>query len=277
MSTPYVVVGHPVAHSLSPRIHRAFAQQTGIDLTYEAVDVEPGDFESWARRSVESGAWVGANVTLPYKTRALALADHATRLARRAGAANTLKVEEGYLAATNTDGLGLIADFDRLGIALADARVLVLGAGGSARGVLGPLMDRAPEVVVANRTVSRAEQLVARFVGNATARSLDELAAIGAFDVIVNCTSMGHDSADTPVWPRSLAGPETVAYDLSYGNAARGFLRWAEATGCHRAHDGLGMLVGQAAESFAVWHGVRPKLAPVLDELSSGRCYDPPP
>ena len=254
----YGVVGHPVAHSLSPVLHARFAAAAGLDLEYRQLDAAPEEFAAAARRFAEAGGR-GLNVTLPHKAAALELAADASARARRAGAANWLAFgADGAVRADNTDGSGLLRDLEVLGLGPAGKRVLLLGAGGAARGVLGDLLDAGPaRLLLANRTASRARELAARFPG-ADACGLDELGG-ESFDLIVHATAAGRDG-DALDLPDGLPAAAAACYDLDYGDGSE-FLRWAAAAGCARAHDGLGMLVEQAAESFELWHGVRPDAA----------------
>ena len=262
----YVVVGNPISHSLSPAIHAMFARETGESVAYSALLVEPGDFAR-ALRAFFSGGGRGANVTLPFKIEASELADERSDRAALAGAANFLAVRDGRLHADNTDGAGLVADLGNAGFELRGQRVALLGAGGAARGVVGPLLDAgAAEVVVANRTRTRALELASRFaaLGRVRGAGLDEVAG-ERFDLVLNATS-GSTRGETLAIPAGLLTPATLAYDMAYGASAKGFLDAARARGA-RARDGLGMLVEQAAESFVLWRGVRPRTAPVIAEL----------
>jgi shikimate dehydrogenase len=273
-STPldrYAVLGHPVAHSQSPFIHAAFAAQTGQALTYDRVLCPLEDFAGAARAFFAGGAR-GASVTVPFKFEALRLADLATDRARLAGAANTLALTPKGLLADNTDGVGLMNDLVHgAGCTLTGARVLVVGAGGAAAGVLGPLLALGPcEVVLANRTVARAEALVMSHQALAAKQGVmlraTDLGSPGAgFGVVINASASSLAQAAVPVADDVLR-PGTLAVDLMYGPAAEPFLRWARACGA-QARDGLGMLVEQAAEAFALWRGVRPQTAPVLAAL----------
>ncbi len=264
------VFGHPVAHSLSPRIHGAFGRQVGIALEYAAIDAAPADFTA-ALDVFSAHGGIGANVTLPLKEIAFALCSSTSERARRAGAVNTLIRDGNGWRGDNTDGIGLVRDLtDRHGLDLRARRTLLLGAGGAARGVAPALLDAGiGELFVANRTPERADALVDALAapGRVHARYLDDLAALGEFDLIVNATSAARGGA-LPALPRTLVGRRTAAVELSYGEAAIPFLAWARASGCHDAIDGLGMLVEQAAESFALWHGVRPETDAVHAELS---------
>lgn len=263
----YAVIGHPIAHSLSPRIHAAFARQTGIAHDYGAIDAV--DFDAALRAFADAGG-VGANVTLPHKARAAAACATLGERARRSGVANTLTRRDGAWHGDNTDGTGLVRDLtDRHRIDLRERRTLLLGAGGGARGVAPALLEAGiGELYVVNRTPEHADALADMLAqpGRVHPRYLDDLADIGEFDFIVNATSATRDGA-LPSLPMSLAGPRTLAVDLSYGDAAVPFLSWARAAGSPQAIDGLGMLVEQAAESFQLWHGVRPDTDPVYAAL----------
>lgn len=263
----FAVFGQPIRHSLSPKIHAAFARQCGISLRYGAVEVGPTEFPAvLARFHAEGGA--GGNVTLPLKELAAQCASALSDAARRAGAVNTLIPRESGWLGDNTDGAGFLADLGRLGVRLSGQRVLILGAGGAVRGVVGPLLDAGVgALLIANRSLDRAEAMVAAF-GDRRLRSLslDELADQAAPQLLVNAISAGHLGASTD-WPPAICGSQTAAYDLTYGAAAAGFLDWARGRGATLAEDGLGMLVEQAAESFLRWHGVRPDTSAVLADL----------
>ena len=266
----YAVFGHPVAHSLSPRIHAAFAQQTGIVLEYTAIDAAPHDFVAALDRFADdSGA--GANVTLPLKEAAFAICAQTTDRARRAGAVNTLTRNDGQWHGDNTDGAGLVRDLTgRHGLDLRARRALLLGAGGAARGVAPALLDAGiSELIIVNRTAERADAL-ADALGEpdrAHSRYWRDLGDLGDFSLIVNATSASRQDQGAFTLPFHLATPRTLAVDLNYGEAAIPFLAWARAAGCHDAVDGLGMLVEQAAEAFEHWHGVRPDTDPVYAAL----------
>ena len=264
----YAVVGHPVAHSYSPFIHERFAAATGQRLVYGRIDVRPEDFARRVRAFGAEGGR-GLNVTLPHKFAALELAHRLTPRAREAGVVNTLAWQaDGSVLGDNTDGAGLVRDLTaNLGIPPEGRRVLLVGAGGAARGALPALLGAgAAAVVIANRTPARAAALAADFAagGPVEARAFDELA--GPFDLIVNASAASLADAVPPI-PRSAVGPATACYDMMYGPRATAFLRWAEAAGAGLLADGTGMLVEQAAESFALWRGVRPETGPVLAEL----------
>jgi shikimate dehydrogenase len=267
----YAVLGNPVAHSRSPAIHAAFAQQTGQALLYERVLAPLDGFESTVRAFAAAGGR-GCNVTVPFKFEAFALAARRSERAVLAGAANTLRFDAGGWLADNTDGVGLVRDIEyNAGVALLGQRVLLIGAGGAAAGVLGPLLAARPaQVVVANRTAARAQALVgshaAWAAAQGTALQASGLDAPGtAFDVVLNASASSLQGAAAPVPERVLA-PGALAVDLMYGAAADPFLAWAHAAGA-MGRDGLGMLVEQAAEAFFVWRGVRPLTAPVLQML----------
>lgn len=262
----YVVIGNPVAHSLSPAIHAAFALATGERLEYTTLLVPLGEFEAHARRFFEQGGR-GANVTLPFKVDAFLFAARASDRARLAGAANFLAAREGVIHADNTDGAGLVADLrDNLGLVLRGRRILLLGAGGAARGVVAPLLAESPaRLVVANRTRERAEEVAAHFAPLGRVEPAGLEADLGAFDLVVNATSSSTRGEALSLPPGALAAG-AFAYDMAYGPAARAFLERARGLGA-RASDGLGMLVEQAAESFAAWRGVRPATAPVIQAL----------
>lgn len=265
----YAVFGHPVAHSLSPRIHAAFARQCGIGLRYDRIDATPEEFHGRLQAFADDGG-LGANVTLPLKRLAFALCATLTERARRAGAVNTLARTAGGWHGDNTDGEGLVRDLTgRHGLDLRGRRTLMLGAGGAARGVAPALLDAGiGEMYVVNRTPQRADALADALgePGRVHVRYLDDLPALGEFDLVVNATSAARGGGMPPL-PISLVGMRTVAVDLNYGDASVPFLAWARANGARHVIDGLGMLVEQAAESFALWHGVRPLTDEVYAEL----------
>lgn len=262
----YVVIGNPVAHSLSPEIHAQFARATGEPIAYERLLAPPGEFARVAREFFAAGG-SGANVTLPFKTDAFELAAERTARAKQAGAVNTLWLRDQAIVGDNTDGAGLVRDLTgNLGLALAGRRVLLLGAGGAARGVLAPLLALEPAtLVVANRTRERAQELARHFAaaGPVLGVGLDELD--GSFDLVVNATSSS-TRGEALALPEGIFAPGASAYDMAYGPAARAFLDSARAAGA-QASDGLGMLVEQAAESFWLWRGKRPATAGVIAAL----------
>lgn len=260
----YAVIGNPIAHSRSPEIHAMFAAQTGQVLTYERLLAPLEGFADTVRAFRATGG-AGCNVTVPFKLEAAALADHLTPRARLAGAVNTLTLNADRILGDNTDGAGLVHDLtSRIGMDLRGARVLILGAGGAVRGVIGPLLDAGVAMLrVANRTAARAEalqQAVSAALPPAWAQRLQVgglTLAQGGADIVINGTSAGLDDA-APEVPSGVLGGATLALDMVYGAQPTAFMRLAQAQGCPRVEDGLGMLVGQAAESFASWRGVRP-------------------
>lgn len=263
----YAVFGNPVSHSLSPRIHSLFAKQTGEALEYTTLLAPRDDFAGAARRFFEEGGR-GANVTLPFKIDALEFASKASDRARLAGAANFLSMRSGSIEADNTDGAALVVDLTHnLKVGIRGSRILIIGAGGAARGVIAPLLALRPaRVVITNRTPGRARELASHFstLGAIEAATLDAIPD-GGFDIVLNATSMSVQG-DVLRLPQPVMAASGLAYDMGYGEAARVFLDLARAGGM-RASDGLGMLVEQAAESFELWRGVRPDTAPVLAQL----------
>lgn len=265
----FAVFGSPIAHSRSPLIHRRFGEASGIALSYSAVECRSGELDAALAAFVRSGGR-GANITLPHKVDALAACAAVSDRARRAGVVNTLRRDGDAWFGDTTDGSGLINDIaERHRIDLRARRVLMLGAGGAAQGVLPAIFDSGVDsVVICNRTPDRADRL-ADMMGEPTrVRTVywNDLRDAGMFDLIINATSAGHGQGMMDL-PFSLAGRRTLAYDLSYGTAALAFLAWARAAHCEHALDGLGMLVEQAADSFEVWHGVRPDTEAVYSEL----------
>ena len=266
----YAVFGHPVSHSLSPRIHAAFGRQLGISLDYTAIEATPDAFPQALDAFVAAGG-KGANVTLPLKEAAFALCASTSERAQRAGAVNTLIRNDGQWRGDNTDGIGLVRDLTgRLSLDLRGRRALLLGAGGSARGVAPALLDAGvSELTIVNRTAERADAL-ADALGDperAHSRYWDDAGAEGDYALIVNATSASRDGTNEFTLPFQLANSRTLAVDLNYGEAAIPFLAWARAANCRDVVDGLGMLVEQAAASFELWHGVRPDTAPVYAAL----------
>lgn len=258
------VFGHPITHSLSPRIHGMFAEAAGIEIEYDRIDCRAGQL-ALKLDEFRAGGGRGCNLTVPLKAEGLALAVDASRAAQDADACNTLVAAEDGWHADNTDGAGLTADFDRLGIEIPDRRVLVLGAGGAVAGILAPLLDRRPAGVrVVNRTRSRAEQLAARFAGHGCpleASVVDSVPAGAEFDLVVQGTSLGHQGICPSIQPEWLA-PGAVGYDLNYGPAFAPFAARCEELGI-ACHPGLGMLVEQAAIAFELFTGTMPMTGPV--------------
>lgn len=269
MTDRYAVIGNPIAHSKSPLIHAAFAQQTGQAIEYVKILGDPHDFAGDVRRFVAAGGR-GLNVTVPFKEEAWRLLEDVSVRAAQAQAVNTLIVRDGgLLYGDNTDGVGLIRDLaDNQGFAFAGRRVLLLGAGGAARGIACPLLTSGiAELIVANRTPAKAEALVAAHAahGPIHARALDQLSGLRC-DLIINATAAGLTD-DLPPLPEDVLAAGGWVYDLCYGSAPTAFCRWGQTHGAARVLDGLGMLVEQAAESFWLWRGVRPHTAPVIAAL----------
>ena len=267
----YGVVGHPVAHSLSPFIHAMFARQTGQPMSYRLFDFLPEELDERIGAFFAQGGR-GLNITLPYKVAAVARAHELTVRARHAGAVNTLAMrKDGTVLGDNTDGVGLTQDLcvnQRL--IVTRRRVLVVGAGGAARGILAPLLGLEPEVVViANRTADRAKALAAAFghMGNVQGVGFRDITG-GSYDLVINATSASL-TGEIPAVPAAVIGTETFCYDMAYGKGDTPFVRWCAQLGCRAAVSGWGMLVEQAAESFRVWRGVRPLTGPVLSALNA--------
>lgn len=270
MTDKYAVFGNPIEHSKSPDIHRQFAEQTGQDLSYSKQLVAEDGFEAAANEFFANGG-KGLNITVPFKQDAYAYVARTTPRARRAGAVNTLTLEaDGTILGDTTDGVGLVGDIvHNLGLEIRHKKVLILGAGGAVRGVLEPLLEQQPQhVVIANRTVDKALQLAKGFgeFGYLLGCGFDMLGE-QQFDLVINGTSASLQG-DLPPLPDSLIDPDvgTACYDMLYGAEPTPFMQWAAERGA-LVSDGLGMLVGQAAESFGLWRGVRPETAPVIANL----------
>ncbi len=265
----YAVFGQPIAHSLSPRIHAMFGGQLGIALDYRAIEAGRDTFVAMLEAFAHEGGR-GANVTLPLKQDALAVVTTLSARARRCGSVNTLIRDHDGWHGDSTDGVGLLRDLrERHGFDPASRRILLLGAGGAARAAAFALADAgAAELRIVNRTRARAQALALAIDGAASALHVT-LPVNAAFDLVVNATSAGHASAAVELPPGALS-PTTLCYDLSYGSAAQTFLAQARAAGVQHVGDGLGMLVEQAAEAFALWHGGRPDTAPVYAALRAG-------
>jgi shikimate dehydrogenase len=269
LSDRYAVIGNPVAHSKSPDIHAMFARQTGQDIVYERLLAPLGDFKKTAERFFLEGG-KGLNITVPFKREAWDMVSSHSGGARAAVAVNTIRVEGDKLVGYNTDGIGLINDIQRnLGFSVQGKRVLLMGAGGASYGVMQPLLEQRPVyLVVANRTVDKAENLVGHFQKSAAPQTLSArpYAALAGtqFDLVINATSAGL-SGEMPPLPEGIFAPGALAYDMVYGRDTP-FMVFARKQGT-RAVDGLGMLVEQAAESFFIWRGVRPQTAAVIKKL----------
>jgi shikimate dehydrogenase len=265
----YAVFGNPVKHSKSPTIHTAFAAQCGQNMQYRAVRVELGGFEE-AARGFFAGGGAGLNITVPFKEEAFRFAERLTDRAMRAGAVNTLsRCDDGCIEGDNTDGIGLVRDMmANLGWRVQGQRLLILGAGGAARGVLEPLLRENPsELLIVNRTPERAEQLVREFSDIARLEGGGyTLLGDRQFDLVVNATSAGL-SGEMPDLPSSLLTEHSCCYDLVYGDEPTPFMRWAALHAAWAVADGLGMLVEQAAQSFYIWRKVRPETQSVIRQL----------
>lgn len=265
----YAVVGHPVSHSMSPRIHAAFARQTGQSLSYARLPAPRDGFPETVRGFIAAGGR-GLNVTLPFKPEACEFVDSLSTRASAARAVNTIIVEpDGTTTGDNTDGAGLLRDLvENNAIEITGKRVLVAGAGGAVRGVLQPLLLALPaELVVVNRTVTRARELREAFAatGDLEACGYDQLSG-RRFDLVINGTSTGIEETVPPL-PENIFLPDGCAYDMFYASDVTAFVCWALDRGAGKALDGTGMLVEQAAESFWLWRGIRPETAPVIDML----------
>ena len=273
MTDKYAVVGYPIGHSKSPLIHRLFAEQTGQDLSYEAIliDSEETSFK-YAMADLKNRGYKGINITVPYKLDAFEYADDKSSRAESAHAINTFIFnEDGATQGDNTDGIGLVNDIEINGQrAFQGQRVLILGAGGAVQGILEPLLDKQPACVhIANRTAKRAEVLGQRFATSipVTASGWEDIPCEQGYDIIINGTSASLDNKLPPISERVLKA-DSLVYDMMYGAEPTIFMNWAlqHQANC-TAMDGLGMLVGQAAEAFYLWRGVRPETAPVIAEV----------
>jgi len=265
----YCVVGNPVAHSKSPQIHAAFAEQTQQNIFYQAIQVDDGKFKA-ALKEFQAQGGKGLNITVPFKGEAWEISENRSNRAERALAVNTISFDDaGNIIGDNTDGVGLIRDMTiNHDISIKDKDILILGAGGAVRGILDPLFDEQPnKVVIANRTVSRAEELTDIFSdrGDISACGFDELAG-SSFDIIINGTSASLQG-EVPPLPENLLNDNACCYDMMYSMSDTPFVSWAKAHGATKAFDGLGMLIEQAAESFFIWRGVRPDTVPVIKML----------
>lgn len=267
MMETFAVFGNPIQHSKSPQIHKLFAQQLHIDHPYGRV-LAPVDAFLESLESFFGAGGKGANVTMPFKEEAFSRADTLTERAALAGAVNTLKrLEDGSLLGDNTDGIGLLSDLERLCLVKPGDRILLLGAGGAARGVLLPLLSLDCAVTITNRTFSRAHELATLFTHMGSVQAVEQQKLQGhEFDLIINATSSGIDG-DVPLIPSSLLSQNVSCYDMFYQKGMTPFLNWCTQHGVQHYSDGLGMLVGQAAHAFFLWHGVLPEISPVIEKL----------
>lgn len=266
MTDRYAVIGHPISHSKSPLVHRAFAAQTHQDISYQAIEAPLEGFKPTIERLVGEG-YKGCNVTVPFKFEALQLCQELTARAREAQAVNTLFFRDDKILGDNTDGAGLLADIEQnLKCKLLSKKVLLAGAGGAAHGVIWPLFNAGASIIVANRTVGKAQQMVAGFAAYGTVFASGYGALAGqSFDVVINATSGGLSDGLPPL-PNGLFAPQALAYDMMYGKQTP-FLKFAAEQGAATLSDGLGMLVEQAAEAFFKWREIRPDTAPVIARL----------
>jgi len=258
----YTIIGNPVAHSLSPAIHRMFGELTQRRINYTRTEATVDTFVSVVKNWQSEGG-SGCNVTAPFKEQAFNACDRLSENAKRAGAVNTIEIHrDGSLVGHNTDGIGLLADLEvNKHVQLASKRILILGAGGAARGTLAPLLSAKPSLLhIANRTENKAAALATGFsdLGEISSSSYEALQQQAVFDVVINATSMGFDN-DMPPLPENIINADTFAYDMMYSKNKTPFLAWCETAGTQRTSDGFGMLVEQAADAFLIWEGVRPK------------------
>ena len=274
----YRVFGNPIKQSRSPYIHQSFAEEAKQVLNYESELVAIDGFNEAIKKFIsEQGK--GANITAPFKEQALALCDQLSERARLAGAVNTLSFINGQILGDNTDGIGLVQDLQRNKVILKNSNILLLGAGGAAKGVVLPLLEQNPHaIVIANRTVKKAQDLCAQFTvdnnSQLTACGFDDLAN-ASFDIIINATSASL-SGDVPPIPADLIKANVVCYDMVYGKELTPFLNWSKKQGADYVIDGLGMLVGQAAESFAIWRGIKPQVTSVITNLRKSLAAELP-
>jgi shikimate dehydrogenase len=266
MTDKYAVIGHPISHSKSPLIHKMFAEQTGQDMSYEAIEAPLDSFAATIQRLRDEG-YKGCNITVPFKHEAYKLANEHSGRARAAHAVNTFIFQDGLILGDNTDGIGLVTDIEQnLGYRFLFKRVLLMGAGGAAHGVIWHLFNAGAAIIISNRSMDKADQLAAEFEGYGTvfAKSYEALAG-QQFDIVINATSSGLTDSLPPL-PDGLFKPGALAYDMMYGKQTP-FLRFAHEQGASQLSDGLGMLVEQAAVAFQKWRGVTPDTAPVITKL----------
>ncbi|MDR9827093.1 shikimate dehydrogenase [Vibrio sp. FNV 38] len=263
----YLVFGNPIKQSKSPFIHTLFARQTNQEMEYTMAEPEVDEFKQVVTEFFSTGG-KGCNVTMPFKLDAFEFADTLTERAKLAGAVNTLKkLDDGIIIGDNTDGAGLVQDLVNSQTQLEGARVLLIGAGGACRGVIKPLLDKKPnELIITNRTFTKAQELEELFAdyGNIKAVPSNEINA--SFDIVINSTASSMTD-DLPEVPSTIFSSTTTAYDMAYKAQETSFNHWAKESGASKTMDGLGMLVGQAAESFMVWRGLMPGTKQVLREL----------
>ena len=268
MTDQYAVFGNPIAHSKSPLIHAAFANQTQQDLIYEKELVALDCFSDCADAFFNGGG-KGLNITVPFKLEAYEYAQQLSQRARQAGAVNTLaKQDNGQVIGDNTDGIGMLSDIvNNLSWPVSGARILVLGAGGAVRGVLGPLLEKSPaEIIIANRTEQTAVQLATAFGAGGNVKGAGFAAIEGQFDLVINGTSASL-AGDLPPLKASIVGANTACYDMMYAPQDTVFMQWARENGCSKVADGLGMLVEQAAYAFEVWRGIKPPTNSVITAI----------
>jgi len=266
MTDKYAVIGHPISHSKSPLIHKMFAEQTGQDMSYEAIESPLDGFAATIQRLRDTG-YKGCNITVPFKHEAYKLAHEHSGRARAAHAVNTFIFQDGIILGDNTDGIGLVTDIEQnLACKFLFKRVLLMGAGGAAHGVIWHLFNAGAAIIIANRNMDKAEQLAAEFEGYGTVFAKSYAALAGQqFDIVINATSSGLTDSLPPL-PDGLFKPGALAYDMMYGKETP-FLRFAREQGAAQLADGLGMLVEQAAVAFQKWRGVNPDTAPVIAQL----------
>tara|TARA_R110002096_G_scaffold57426_2_gene145599 strand:+ start:9644 stop:10498 length:855 start_codon:yes stop_codon:yes gene_type:complete len=265
----YGVMGYPVSHSRSPVIHRLFALQTQENIQYELLQVSPEKLETAVRQFQRTGG-KGLNITVPHKSEVAKLVDHISERAATAGAVNTLSFRGGEIYGDNTDGIGLLRDLAvNLGVSIEGSNILILGAGGATRGIVGPLLEMQPSSLrIANRSLGKAQALADHFSksGPVSACRFNVVPVSTEYDLIINATSAGV-RGESPPYPSAAVSNETFCYDLSYGLKPTPFSIWARESGAAQSVMGWGMLVEQAAESFNIWRGVRPDTAPVLKQM----------
>jgi shikimate dehydrogenase len=265
----YGVMGYPISHSPSPVIHPLFALQTGQEMQYELLQVAPEKLETAVRQFQRTGG-KGLNITVPHKRAVLSLVDQVSERAASAGAVNTLAFRDSQIYGDNTDGIGLLRDLDvNLGVPLQGSNILILGAGGATRGIVGPLLEMQPRALrIANRTIDKAQIIAEHFerYGPVAACGFNMVPVSEPYDLIINATSAGL-RGEAPPYPAAAVSDTTFCYDLSYGLNPTPFSTWARKLGAAKSVMGWGMLVEQAAESFAIWRGIRPDTAPVLKQM----------